>query len=85
MTPEDVKGLIEAGMPDAQLVRVSGDGSHFDAIVVSPAFDGKSPVAKQQMVYSTVNERIASGDLHALSIKTYTPQEWDKVKDLQVL
>ncbi len=85
MTPEEVKTLIEAGMPGVELVRVSGDGSHFDAVVVSPAFANKSPVAKQQLVYAAVNERIASGDLHALSIKTFTPQEWDKVKDLQVL
>lgn len=75
METEEVRQLIEAGVPDAQ-VQVQGDGHHFEAVVVSPAFAGKGPVQKQRMVYATVNEHIASGALHALSIKAYTPDEW---------
>jgi len=70
-----VEDLIRAGMPGAE-VRVSGDGSHFEAVVVSAEFAGKSLLAKQRMVMATVNEQIRSGELHALSIKTYTPEEW---------
>ncbi len=75
METEAVKRLIEQGLPGSE-VRVSGDGSHFDAIVVSADFAGKSLLEKQRMVYATVNEYIASGELHALSIKTYTPEQW---------
>jgi acid stress-induced BolA-like protein IbaG/YrbA len=83
MDPEEVKRLIEAGMPGSQ-VTVKGDGSHFDAVVVSEAFAGLTPVKKQQLVYATVNEKITSGQLHALSIKTYTPEEWEKASKLQI-
>ena len=75
METEEIRQLIEAGVPDAQ-VQVQGDGHHFEAVVVSPAFAGKGLVQKQRMVYATVNEHIASGALHALSIKAYTPDEW---------
>ncbi|MGD9391059.1 MAG: BolA family protein [Thioalkalispiraceae bacterium] len=83
MSPEEVKKLIEAGLPDCQ-VTVTGDGSHFDAIVVGEVFDGMLPVKKQQLVYGTVTEQITSGALHALTIKTYTPAEWEKAQKLQV-
>jgi acid stress-induced BolA-like protein IbaG/YrbA len=83
MDPEEVKRLIEAGIPGSQ-VSVKGDGSHFDAVVISEAFAGLTPVKKQQLVYATVNEQITSGKLHALSIKTYTPDEWEKASKLQI-
>jgi acid stress-induced BolA-like protein IbaG/YrbA len=83
MNPEEVKRLIEAGLPGCE-VTVSGDGSHFDAIVVGEMFEGMSPVKKQQAVYGTVTEQITSGALHALTIKTYTPAEWEKAQKLQV-
>ena len=70
-----VEQLIRAGMPDAE-VKVTGDGSHFDAVVVSPAFEGLTPIKKQRLVMDTVKQQIASGELHALSIKTFTPQQW---------
>ena len=74
MEVEEVKRLIQAGLPDCE-VMVSGDGSHFEATVVGEVFAGKTPVQKQQLVYATVSDRIASGELHALSIRTYTPEE----------
>lgn len=83
MDPEEVKKRILAGLPDCE-VTVSGDGSHFDAVVVGDVFAGKSMVAKQKLVYATVNDIITSGQLHALSIKTYTPSEWERAKKLQV-
>lgn len=70
-----VEQLIRAGIPGAQ-VRVTGDGSHFDAVVVSGAFEGLTPIKKQRLVMDAVKAQIASGELHALSIKTLTPEEW---------
>ena len=74
MTELEIKNLIEAGL-DCQSVTVTGDGHHFEAFVVSSAFDGKRAVARQQLVYATVQPQISSGELHALSLKTLTPQE----------
>ena len=74
METEAVAQLIRAGLPGAE-VEVSGDGSHFDAIVVSEAFEGLSPIKKQRLVMDAVKEQIASGELHALSIKTLTPAQ----------
>jgi acid stress-induced BolA-like protein IbaG/YrbA len=70
-----VEQLIRAGLPGAQ-VQVTGDGSHFDAVVISPAFEGQTPIKKQRLVMDLVRDQIASGELHALSIKTYTPEQW---------
>lgn len=75
MDPSAVEQLIRAGLPGAE-VQVTGDGSHFDAVVVSPAFAGQTPIKKQRLVMDTVRSQIASGELHALSIKTFTPDQW---------
>jgi acid stress-induced BolA-like protein IbaG/YrbA len=74
METEAVAQLIRTGMPNAE-VEVTGDGSHFEAVVVSDAFAGLSPIKKQRMVMDTVKAQIASGELHALSIKTLTPEQ----------
>lgn len=70
-----VEQLIRTGLPGAQ-VQVSGDGSHFEALVVSGDFEGLTPIKKQRLVMDTVKAQIASGELHALSIKTLTPEQW---------
>jgi acid stress-induced BolA-like protein IbaG/YrbA len=75
MQTEAVAQLIRDGLPGAE-VQVTGDGSHFEAIVVSDAFDGLTPIKKQRLVMDTVKPQIASGELHALSIKTFTPAQW---------
>ena len=75
MIAEDIKNLIETGLPDCH-AHVAGDGRHFEAIVVSPAFSGKNRVQKQQLVYATLGNTIADGTLHAISIKALTPEEW---------
>ena len=74
MTELEIKNMIEAGL-ECQSVTVTGDGYHFEAVVVSDAFEGKRPVARQQLVYATVQAEISSGELHALSLKTKTPAE----------
>ena len=75
MEPEEVQQLIEAGLPGAD-VRVTGDGSHFEAVVIADVFEGKTPVAQQKMVYATLGDHISSGAVHALTIKAYTPEKW---------
>jgi acid stress-induced BolA-like protein IbaG/YrbA len=75
MHPEHIKQLILAGLACEHL-SVDGDGHHFDAVVVSAEFAGKNRVQRQQRVYQTLRERLDTGELHALSFKTYTPQEW---------
>jgi acid stress-induced BolA-like protein IbaG/YrbA len=75
MQTEAVATLIREGMPRAQ-VDVTGDGSHFEAVVVSDLFTGKSPLQRQRLVMATVKPQIESGELHALSIKTFTPEQW---------
>jgi acid stress-induced BolA-like protein IbaG/YrbA len=76
MRPETIKQLIESYLPDSRAEISGEDGVHFDAVVISPAFSGKNRIQKQQLVYAALNEHIANGALHAISIKTFTPQEW---------
>ncbi|HEX2082921.1 MAG TPA: BolA/IbaG family iron-sulfur metabolism protein [Xanthomonadaceae bacterium] len=74
MNAETIRQLIERGLPGA-LVEVQGeDGVHFEARVVSDAFAGKLPLARHRMVYATLGERMG-GEIHALALKTLTPQE----------
>jgi acid stress-induced BolA-like protein IbaG/YrbA len=74
MEPEAVAQLIRAGLPGAE-VQVTGDGSHFEALVVSDAFEGKNPIQRHRLVMDTVRSHIESGELHALSIKPYTREQ----------
>ena len=58
-------------------IRIDGDGHHFEAVIVSAEFAGKSRVQRQQRVYQTIKDRLDSGEIHALSFKTFTPEEWE--------
>ena len=75
MTADQLKALIAAGMACEHL-EVEGDGRHWFATIVSPEFEGKRPIARHQRVYATLGERLKSDDVHALSMKTFTPAEW---------
>ena len=75
METEAVAALIRVGMPGA-VVTVTGDGRHFEAVVVSPEFEGKSLIEQHRLVMATVAAEIRSDALHALSIKAYTQQQW---------
>jgi acid stress-induced BolA-like protein IbaG/YrbA len=72
--PEDVKSYIQDNLP-CEFVEVRGDGQHFEAVIVSAAFRGKSRVQQHQVVYRALGERMRE-EIHALSIKTYSPEEW---------
>jgi acid stress-induced BolA-like protein IbaG/YrbA len=71
MTADDVKSLLEEAFQNAE-IEVVGEGAKFELSIVSDVFSGKRPVARQQMVYAVLNEHIASGVIHAvtMSIKT---------------
>jgi len=71
---EDIQRLIEAGLAGAQ-VKVGGDGYHFEAVIVSPAFAGKTKVQQHQMVYRTLGDKMKQ-EIHALSMRTLTPEQW---------
>lgn len=71
MTKTDIQKLIEAGMPGAQVTVTGDDGQHFEAVVVSAAFAGKTPVAQHRMVYATLGERMGR-EIHALKLTTRT-------------
>jgi acid stress-induced BolA-like protein IbaG/YrbA len=76
VTPESVKQGIAAGLACDHL-EVIGDGQHFQAVVVSSAFAGKSRVQRHQLVYAALGERMRE-EIHALSMQTLTPEEWNK-------
>ncbi len=78
MDPRRIEERIRAALPGAE-VQVSGDGRHFQARVVSAAFAGKSPVACHRMVYAALGEEVGSEALHALSLRTYTPEQWARL------
>jgi acid stress-induced BolA-like protein IbaG/YrbA len=72
--PDDVKTYIQQGL-DCEHVEVVGDGQHFEALIVSAAFRGKSRVQQHQLVYRALGERMRE-EIHALSMQTFTPEDW---------
>lgn len=78
MHPDNIKQLIEAGIQESTALIEGEDGRHYAATVISPAFSGKNRIQKQQLVYSTLGNHIADGTIHAISIKTFTPEEWQQ-------
>ena len=75
LNPKQIETWISAGLP-CEHISVNGDGHHFEAIVVSTEFGGMSRVKRQQRVYLTIKDKLDSGELHALSMQTLTPEEW---------
>jgi acid stress-induced BolA-like protein IbaG/YrbA len=75
-TPELVKSYIAAGLECTHL-EVEGDGQHFNAVIVSPAFTGKRLIQRHQLVYAALGDRMRE-EIHALSMKTLTPEEFQK-------
>ncbi len=76
---EQVETLIKAGIPDAQVQvqDLTGGGDHLQAIVVSSQFEGKSLVKQHQLVYGALRQAMATEAIHALALKTYTPETWN--------
>ena len=81
MTPEKIKAMIETGSEGAE-AQVDGDGRHFNARVVSDKFAGLTMIKQHKLVYAALGDNMESA-IHALSIKTYTPEQWAKVSGQQ--
>ncbi len=81
MTIEQVKAAIEASIPGttAHVLDPMNDGQHLQALVISPAFEGKMLVQQHQMVMAPLKEALA-GAVHALALKTFTPAKWQETK-----
>jgi len=79
MSSEKIQQIIAEGLP-CESLHVDGDGEHFEALVVSSQFAGKSRVKRQQMINALLRTYFDSGELHALSMKTVTPEEWSALR-----
>ncbi|MBI3205811.1 MAG: BolA family transcriptional regulator [Myxococcales bacterium] len=81
MEPEQVRALLIQAFPEAdvQVDDMTGTRDHFDARIVSEAFTGKSRIEQHQLVYAALGDAI-HGPIHALKLKTYTPEAWAKIK-----
>jgi len=79
MHANEIKQLIENGLSQCTAMVEGDDGVHFTASVITPDFTGKNRIQKQQLVYATLGNRIHDGTIHALSIKTFTPDEWQTI------
>jgi acid stress-induced BolA-like protein IbaG/YrbA len=75
MTADELQSLISAGL-SCEHLEVAGDGRHWEALVVSAEFEGKRLIQRHQRVYATLGERMHTDEVHALSMKTFTPAEW---------
>lgn len=75
MSADEVKALLTAAFPGAT-IEVDGGGAKFTVRIIDEAFSGKRPVQRQQGVYGVLNEKITSGDIHAVSMALFTPEEW---------
>jgi acid stress-induced BolA-like protein IbaG/YrbA len=77
---EKLTERIRAALPGAeiQVLDLKGTGDHFQARVVSDAFEGRSMVEQHRLVYESVQDWLDTGELHALALKTYTPAQWRK-------
>ena len=78
MQAQDIERLIEEQLPGARARVRSGDGVHFEAMVISDAFAGKSLIQQHRLVYAALGERLAREDIHALALKTFTPDAWQQ-------
>ena len=78
ITPDQVSTMIKSGLPDAdvQVQDLTGGGDHYQVVVVSSKFAGLSLVQQHQLVYGAVREAMSSEAIHALALKTYTPDDW---------
>lgn len=84
MDSAQVEQILNTAL-DLEEIHVKGEGSQFDVIAIDACFDGMSRVKKQQTIYAPLMEYIQRNDIHAVSIKTYTPDEWARDKKLMSL
>ena len=75
MTADELQNIIAAGLA-CDHIALEGDGRHWFATIVSPAFEGKRLIQRHQLVYATLGQKMHTDEVHALSMKTLTPAEW---------
>jgi acid stress-induced BolA-like protein IbaG/YrbA len=80
MQAQDIERLIEEQLPGARALVRGDDGVHFEATVTSEAFAGKSLVQQHRLVYAALGGRFEREDIHALSLKTHTPDAWQQLQ-----
>jgi acid stress-induced BolA-like protein IbaG/YrbA len=80
MTAAELHAIISAGLPCEHL-EVTGDGRHWNAVVVAAEFEGRRLIQRHQRVYATLGERMRTDEVHALSIRALTPGEWAAAPD----
>lgn len=82
ISQDQVTSMIKAGLPDAEVTveDLTGGGDHYQVTVVSSAFAGQSLVKQHQLVYGAVREAMSSEAIHALALKTYTPEDWSSTR-----
>ncbi len=79
MDPSEIAALIEAGLPNAIVSVQSPDHTHFEAVVVAEAFDGKRALQRHQLVYKCLGQ-LMGNEIHAMSIRAHTPEEWRQLE-----
>jgi len=82
MSPNEVKTTLEKALSGStvQVKDLTGGGDHFQVVVVSAAFEGKGLIDRHQLVYAALRELLGNDLIHALSLKTYTPDQWKQMK-----
>lgn len=79
MNPSEIEQRLKEEFQDA-IIQVEGDGRHFEALIVSDCFVDLALIQRQRQVYQVLNPWIANGQLHAISLKTLTTQEYSKIQ-----
>lgn len=80
MNPDDIKRLVIDGLPGAEVSIMSDDNTHYEAVVISGSFEGKSRIARHQLIYGTLGSLVGN-EIHAMSIRAHTPDEWAALND----
>lgn len=81
ISPDEIKSTLEKALPGStiEIQDLTGGGDHFQVIIVSPSFEGKGLVDQHQMVYGALKEAMGSERIHALALKTLTPEQWERL------
>lgn len=81
MTLDQLKARIEELAPQTrvEVADLTGTADHYQAIVISPAFEGKMMIEQHRMIFGLLKPEVDSGEVHALTLKTYTPVQWDRL------
>ena len=81
ISPDEIQATLEQAFPGStiEIQDLTGGGDHFQVFVISPLFAGKSLLDQHQMVYGALREALGSERIHALALKTFTPEQWERL------